>query len=238
MDKELVKEYFSHDCGARNDPDMVPLFEDFKSSGYGIYWAVIEMMHERKGPIPFNENTFKLVARLLNEKASKVKEVAEKCVQVYHLFFMEGTNFCSHRVLKNLNERKKSVEQRINAGKASAEKRKRELNDLRTTVEQRKERKGNEKKDSEGGVPEILYGNKSVKAPKEQEVHEAFVRMGGTQDQAKKFFDKYDATGWMIKGTPIMKWTSLIRSFIDTWAEIRKENGDIENSGKPKMIYA
>lgn len=238
MGKEDIKEYFSHDCGARNDPDMVPLLEDFKGRGYGIFWATIELMHQRKGSLPYNENTFKAIGLPLGEKVELVKKIIEKCVDTYKLFFVENGELANNRVLKNLSKRKKSILQRVNAGKASATKRQRPLNDRSTTDEQRKgkERKGN--RDQGVPVPVQEINPKTVKAPKEQEVVESFVRMGGTAEQATKFFDKYEAIGWKIKGNPIIQWTSLIRSFMETWDQIRKENSGLDENGKPKMIYA
>ena len=238
MAKELVKEYFSHDCGTRNDPDMIPLLDDFKAAGYGIYWSTVELLHERHGYLPLNENTYKAIAKPLGSKTSLVKDLIEKCISTYGLFYSEGDKFYSNRVLNNLEIRKKSTEQKVNAGKASAAKRKRPFNEASTTVQQNSTKKERKERKEESDLAST-FGIQSVKAPKEQEVIEAFARMGGTSEQAKKFFDKYEAIGWKIKGSPIYKWTSLIRSFLDTWSEIRKENGETPgDQQKPKMIYA
>lgn len=237
MGKELVKEWFSHDTGTRNDPDMIPLLQEFKAVGYGVYWSMIELLHEKGGALPLVGNTMIAIGKPIGAKPELVGKIVAKCITDYNLLIEKDGVFYSNRVLKNLEIRKKSTEQKSSAGKASATKRQQAFNDRSTDAQQnptQKERKKESKESDQGGT----YGFNSVKAPKEQEVHEAFVRMGGTQEQSKKFFDKYEATGWMMKGTPIVKWTSLIRSFLDTWAEIRKDIGDIENPGKPKMIYA
>lgn len=240
MSKDIVKEWFSHDCGTRNDPDMIPLLEDFKAAGYGIYWSAVELLHERHGSLPLNENTFKAIGKPISVKSGFVAQVINKCIDTYELFFKDGDNFTADRVHRNLSVRQKAVEQRSNAGKASAAKRQQSLNDNSTTVERNPTKKGKKgkkgKKESSDPVPECLQNPNSVKAhPEEWEVVESFVRAGGKPEQAKKFFDKYSAIGWKIKGNPITNWVVLIRSFLDTWKEINDER---EISDKPKMIYS
>lgn len=238
MGKELVKEWFSHDCGTRNDPDMIPLLEDFKGVGYGIYWSTVELLHERHGSLPLNENTFKAIGKPIGEKSLLVSRVIEKCINTYELFFKDGDRFTANRVHRNLSVRQKSIEQRSNAGKASAAKRQRSLNDNPTVVERNSTKKGKKGKKGEEITQreELKINPDFVKAPPtEQEVVESFVRAGGSVEQAKKFFDKYSAIGWKINRNPIVNWVSLIRSFLDTWKEISDERQD---SDKPKMIYA
>lgn len=155
MAKELVKEWFSHDCGTRNDPDMIPLLEDFRGVGYGIYWSAVELLHERHGSLPLNENTFKAIGKPIGEKAPLVKRVIEQSIDTYGLFFRDGDNFTANRVLKNLDIRQKSSKQKSNAGKASATARQRLLNETSTAVqqnltdvEQKSTQKGKDSKES------------------------------------------------------------------------------------------
>lgn len=41
--------YFSHDCGARNDPKILQLRLAMGWEGFGIYFAVIEILREQRG---------------------------------------------------------------------------------------------------------------------------------------------------------------------------------------------
>lgn len=59
-------------------------------------------------------------------------------------------------------------------------------------------------------------------APSFQQVHESFVQAGGSKEQAEAFFGKYEAVGWLIQGSEIGNFTSLIPSYLRNW---KKNNG-------------
>lgn len=122
---------------------MIPFLEDFKASGYGVYWSTIELMHERRGFLPLNDNTFKAIGKPLGTKSDVVKKMIESAIS-YELFFVEDEKFTADRVLRNLSIREKSTLQKVNAGKASAAKRQQTANGMATVVQQnptKKERK-------------------------------------------------------------------------------------------------
>lgn len=107
--------YFSHDYNARNDRKITALVKDYKSSGYGIFWAVCEMMHEEGGYLEFDELTIGAISKDLNEDYDLVHEVLDKCVTKYKLLSKqnEAENFTSmlrsSRIERNLegkNEKK------------------------------------------------------------------------------------------------------------------------------------
>lgn len=41
------KYYFSHDSNARRDPKMIPIIHEFGSTGYGMFWILIEILREQ-----------------------------------------------------------------------------------------------------------------------------------------------------------------------------------------------
>lgn len=55
------------------------------------------------------------------------------------------------------------------------------------------------------------------KIPLFDQVLEDFVRKGGTQEMAKKFFDSNEAVGWFYRGSPITNFSNLVAGFISTW---------------------
>lgn len=55
--------------------------------------------------------------------------------------------------------------------------------------------------------------------PTLQQVQEAFFRNGGTPEQAKRFFEKHEATGWYLNNSPIKSFSSLIPGYISAWNE-------------------
>lgn len=65
--------------------------------------------------------------------------------------------------------------------------------------------------------------------PTKNEVWEFFSRNGGTKEMAKAFFEKYEATGWFLNNSPIVKWGSLANKFLENWKQIesqRTKKGD------------
>jgi len=53
--------------------------------------------------------------------------------------------------------------------------------------------------------------------PTWEDVHRVFIQQGGTEVMAKRFFDNNVATGWYLKGSPIMNFSNLVPSFIANW---------------------
>lgn len=78
-------------------------------------------------------------------------------------------------------------------------------------------------------------------APQFADVHRHFLGAGGTEEMAKKFFDKWEGVGWYYQGSPIMKWASLANTFISNWKSNEHKNlndgtqRDQRNNGKPKL---
>jgi hypothetical protein len=57
------------------------------------------------------------------------------------------------------------------------------------------------------------------KIPILEEVQMNFVSCGGTKQMAEAFFNKHEATGWFLKGSPIVNYKSLIPNFIKIFNE-------------------
>lgn len=134
----MAKEYFSHDYNARNDRKIAALVRDHKSSGYGIFWATCEMMHEENGKLELDDITLSAIAKDLNEDFDLVKNVIFCCIDKYKLFLKNEDVLNSKRVHSNLRKRLNISEIRSNAGKAGAI----------AKQKQAKESKVNERKES------------------------------------------------------------------------------------------
>lgn len=115
--------YFSHDYNARNDRKIAALVKDYKSSGYGIFWATCEMMHEEGGSIEFDDLTIDAIAKDMNEDSTIVSEIINKCVDKYRLFTKqnEAESFASmlrsSRIERNLIGKNEKKEIKANAGR-------------------------------------------------------------------------------------------------------------------------
>ncbi len=95
--------YFSHDQNARGDIKCVRLIREMKWEGYGIYWALIEMLYESKGKI---EADFDLIAYDLRANPETVKKI----VTGFDLFYRKGKIIGSHSVDRRLEDRQARVE--------------------------------------------------------------------------------------------------------------------------------
>jgi hypothetical protein len=122
--------YFPHDYNARNDRKIAALVKDYKSSGYGIFWATCEMMHEEGGSLEFDDLTIGAIAKDLNEDTELVRLVLDNCVVKYRLFTKkieagmkqnEAESFASKlhsgRVIRNLDEKNGKRQIKAEAGR-------------------------------------------------------------------------------------------------------------------------
>lgn len=147
--------YFSHDSNAKDDPKCMLLIDQLGLEGYGIYWVLVEVLREQNG-FQYPLNLVPILARRYNTTAEKMLTVIKK----YGLFEVVEDTFFSLSLIKRMDKMSISIEQKRQAGIASAEKRKllREATGVATDVQQpfnecstikRKEKKGNEIKGKE-----------------------------------------------------------------------------------------
>lgn len=103
--------YFPHDYNARNDEKILKLWQSKGTSGYGIYWAVIEMLYEAGGVMRLDCDC---IAFALHTQCDEVKAVLHD----FGLFEINDIEFTSKRVQENLETRNtKSVNARKSAYK-------------------------------------------------------------------------------------------------------------------------
>lgn len=114
--------YFSHDYNARNDKKIGALVREYKSSGYGIFWAACEMMHEEGGELEMDDLTYSALAKDLNEDFELIKKVIEDCIYKYKLFKSSELKLVSDRVCRNLERRSDISEKRRKAAYAKHDK--------------------------------------------------------------------------------------------------------------------
>ena len=115
--------YFSHDYYSRTSDEMQVLIEDFGPAGYGIFWALIEILHEEEThEIELTEIFFRSFAKQLSTSVEQVQQVVQSCV-LYKLFLQTENKITSNRVNRNIEMRAEISESRSKAGKASAAKR-------------------------------------------------------------------------------------------------------------------
>ena len=98
-----MAEYFSHDYDTREDEKIIDLLSDLGYEGYGIYWAIIEMLYKNKGSM---QSQYNRIAFALKADAQTV----EKVIKDYRLFQFGQINFWSESVKSRLKMRKERSE--------------------------------------------------------------------------------------------------------------------------------
>lgn len=154
MKKEAF--YFSHDYSTTNDPKIQALLGKFGSKGYGIYWRVVEILHEEQDhKLYLKPYMFEAIASTFKEDVELINSIIDYSVDVCELFIREDNYLYSERVLENISKRDKIKEARSFAGKKSAQLRSKQnptnVDQNTTPVQQdpTKESKGKEKKGKE-----------------------------------------------------------------------------------------
>jgi len=104
-----MPEYFSHDYDAREDEKIIDLLSDLGYEGYGIYWAIIEMLYKNKGVM---QSQYNRIAFALKADTTTV----EKVIKSYQLFKSNQNSFWSESVKSRLKMRQeKSTKARQSA---------------------------------------------------------------------------------------------------------------------------
>lgn len=231
MGRESI--YFSHDADAMNDPKCMLLISQMGMEGYGAFWALVELLRVQP--------EFKMSLALIPAIASRLQITEAKLktvISAFGLFLVTEDSFFFSQSLRNrmqLMINKK--QQQILAGIKSGEVRKmkalssgnkdleRPSNDLRTTFEQRKEKKGNIKKKG--------YKEKAVAftPPQLSEIDEYCKDRNNAVD-ANKFHDFYQSKGWMVGKNKMKDWKAAVRTWEKEEKSKKQQNNQSHESSK------
>jgi len=178
--------YFPHDFNAGSDEKILYLRSKFGMQAYGLYWVLIEIMHESSDS-KLTCNLIDGIAYQINVDITFLKEFYNECILI-ELFVTDGVKYWSERVLRNkelLNEKRnlKSI-----AGKKGME-----------------NRWGN-KKDITNNNTVITQDNK-VNKSKVKEIKENKINLSIYNIDFEEWWFKYDKkTG---KEKTLIKWNIL-----------------------------
>lgn len=145
--------YFSHDANARNDLKCIRLRREMGMEGYGIYWAILEIIREENSGL-VSVDSIDDIAHVLGVEIDKIKSV----IFNYKLFIVQDENFYSERLLKNMsdyNELKIKLSESGRKGGLSRAK-----GGLEEGLKPYSSNKRKEKKENKGGVGENSKGKK------------------------------------------------------------------------------
>jgi uncharacterized phage protein (TIGR02220 family) len=113
--------YFSHDANARQDEKILMLRAEHGWEGYGIYWALVEMMFESTESV-LHHSKIKGISVSYNIDIAVLKEIINTCIQE-NLFQTEGDLFWSESLVRRKEKFREVREKRSEAGKKGAAKR-------------------------------------------------------------------------------------------------------------------
>lgn len=110
MKKEAY--YFSHDANARNDLKCIKLRQELGMEGYGIFWAIIEILRESDG-YKLKNSDLETISFDLKCKLDTIKSV----VNNYGLFKISNGIISSKRLTQSMFEYNKRKQSFSEAGK-------------------------------------------------------------------------------------------------------------------------
>jgi hypothetical protein len=162
--------YFSHDYNARNDIKIQALLVEHGAVGYGVYWIIVEILHEEsEKKLKLNNLTYIAIARQASTSVEQVKAVVECCLE-YELFTEDDGCFFSKRILKNIDKRMDISEKRAKAGRISANKRKKATSVEQIPTNANKEKEIKEKKRKEKGIVDTNVSMSDAEHPTQERI--------------------------------------------------------------------
>lgn len=208
-----MKEYFSHDYCARNDPKLQDVLCQHGVAGLGIFWVLVESLYEQGGVLPLS--ACKSIAFALHVESN----VIESIVHDFNLFQNDGETFWSNSVISRINKRNDITEKRkraaINSWLSRREKQMQsKCNAPSMNCNAIKENKIKEKENIKESNKEKSEPAKRFRPPTIEEV-QSYVQEKGYSVDAEAFIAFYESKGWMVGKNKMKDW----RMAIITWAK-------------------
>ena len=109
--------YFSHDANAQDDEKILDLRADYGWEGYGLYWAILELMRNQSDyRLDNGERLYKKLAMKFNVEADFMERFVGDCCE-YGLFVKEDGKIYSESFLRRMEK----YEKRKQAARKAAE---------------------------------------------------------------------------------------------------------------------
>ena len=210
--------YFSHDSNARNDEKILMLRAEHGWEGYGIYWALIELMFEST-ETSLKHGKTKGIAAGHNIDITLLESVINTCI-TEGLFESDGTCYWSESLRRRKQVLLELKDKKSKAGKKGMAKRwasddeeepepYHSYNTVITENNKGKERKGKEIKEIN---KEIGEKRKRFVPPTQEEVKSYCTERKNTVDP-ERFVDFYESKGWMVGKNKMKDWKAAVRSW-------------------------
>ena len=216
--------YFSHDYNPTSDPKIQALIGEHGAVGYGLYWRIVEMLHEEEThKLPCKKYIYLALAKQMSTSVEQVEIIVKCCIELCELLVSDNDFFWSERVMRNINKRTELSNKRSKAGKMSAEMRKNS-----TSVQQNptKERKVKENKVNENKE------NKEIKETISKDIVQKKVDAKASTLTRRDEFYKSLIPFLSTYGK------DMIRDFFDYWSEQNKSGTQMRFEKQPTWEVA
>ena len=101
--------YFSHDANARNDEKILEMRTEYGYEGYGLFWALIESMHDAK-EYKLCHQRIKGISLSLSVDPEKLTKFIEDCINKYSLFNSDEIYFWSESLVRRMKLKEEKSE--------------------------------------------------------------------------------------------------------------------------------
>ena len=187
--------YFSHDSNARSDEKILELRDVYGWAGYGMFWAIIEML--RDSPDYTLSNSIAMLKQCLNIDKTLAQEFYNHCIKLELLIENEG-RFYSESLMKRMEEIDEKRRKRADAG-----------------------RKGGNAKAMLKQNP----SNALAKASKESKVNESKIKEKKECNNSKELLETNKLSFHNSLIPFVQEFSKdTVRAFYDYWSEVNKNN--------------
>ena len=246
------RNYFPHEYTAKDDPKCERLIFEMGMEGYGIFWALLEVLRAQP------DYTYPLANIPL--AAYKYRTDPEKMRRVvfdFGLFvIIEDKIFFSNGLKRRMQPMDEGHNIAIESGKRGAEKRwgNRVENRVpinspnrdpysnknridKNRIEENIDKKlSNESKESADKPHKVASKRTAFVAPPLEEVTNYFSTIEGTKNDAECFYDHFTANGWKVSGkSPMKDWQAAARIWMRRKPEFNNPKPTQQNENKLQL---
>lgn len=208
--------YFPHDYSATSNPKISAMIGNYKAEGFGIYWHIIELLHQNDDhKLPLKKHMYLAIAKQMLTSAEQVLKFIRDCIDEYELFYESDGFFYSDRVTKNIEKRQEISEKRSQSGRKGFEAKQAIAKQVQANAEQKeafvKQNQAKERK----GKETTIKSSKGFAAPFLEDVVKYFVENGYSEQSATTAFNYYNSANWVdSRGNQIRSWK---QKMISVW---------------------
>lgn len=217
--------YFSHDSNARKDEKILTLLANHGYEGYGLYWALVEMMFENQDTA-ISRKLLKGIAYDLRVEIKVLNNVITTCYEV-KLFQADKEKIWSNSLRRRKAEWEEKKKKRSEAGKLGMATRWSSNNNVTKkdngVITKKSSVITNHNKGKERKGKESIYT-----PPKFEEVKAFFLENGFSESLADRAFKYYADADWNdSEGKKVKSWKQKFRG---VWFKEENKNGSHHQS--------